>query len=178
MTEMSGTRTSVENMRKTCIKLMSRESSEYYAMIDRLEFLKEKYNAYSKEDRVNNPEAWVIEDEWRPLTISKRLKENQLCSFKEDLLFLTEGNIELWPRHLKRHHTSNANTEIIDDVPVAKEAAAGGDACFICLSNVPDAKFNECGHSGVCCECADSVIRRGMACPLCRVDVFDFTVAE
>lgn len=178
MSESSGTQVSIEELRKSCIKELSQASVEYYEMFDALDRVSAEYNAFSREERLTNPAACALFLQWKNLDYYRKLKGIRLYGIKMNLVACTGGNIDLWPRHLKRHHPSNDYSVIVDEVPVAKEAAAGEDTCFICLDNVPDAKFNECGHSGVCCKCADSVIRRGMACPLCRADVFDFTVTE
>ena len=49
------------------------------------------------------------------------------------------------------------------------------DKCFICFSNVVDAKFAPCGHSGVCGACAFKLIQTTKTCPLCRERISFFT---
>lgn len=44
--------------------------------------------------------------------------------------------------------------------------------CFICYDAYPNAVLLECGHAGVCVECASRVIaRRNARCPVCRTFV-------
>lgn len=41
--------------------------------------------------------------------------------------------------------------------------------CFICYTNRPDAVLLECGHAGLCTECASRMMDRQQAnCPICR----------
>merc|ERR1711920_503694 len=43
--------------------------------------------------------------------------------------------------------------------------------CFICYVEAPDAVLLECGHAGLCTECADHLVERRpgrAACPICR----------
>ena len=58
--------------------------------------------------------------------------------------------------------------------PEAEKAKDGEDACFVCFTNVPDAKFPQCGHSGLCGVCADKLVKSTNKCPLCRETVTSF----
>ena len=41
--------------------------------------------------------------------------------------------------------------------------------CYICFTARPDACFMECGHGGLCFDCASLIARkRPHACPFCR----------
>ena len=40
--------------------------------------------------------------------------------------------------------------------------------CYICYSNAPNAVIVECGHGGVCSECAVEIIKRKGLCMQCR----------
>mmetsp|Transcript_20946 Transcript_20946/g.66086 ORF Transcript_20946/g.66086 Transcript_20946/m.66086 type:complete len:489 (+) Transcript_20946:71-1537(+) len=43
--------------------------------------------------------------------------------------------------------------------------------CFVCFESLPDAVLLECGHAGMCVECATNLLRRqgGQgSCPICR----------
>jgi hypothetical protein len=65
--------------------------------------------------------------------------------------------------------------------PPSKEAKEGEEHCYVCFSNVPNAKFTDCGHSSICTVCADRLIRSSAnKCPLCRgtVTAFDIIVAS
>lgn len=43
--------------------------------------------------------------------------------------------------------------------------------CLVCFNNVPDTVFMNCGHSGVCYECADSLLKSSRECYLCRENI-------
>lgn len=40
--------------------------------------------------------------------------------------------------------------------------------CFICFSNDSNCVFLDCGHGGVCLDCAMDTIKRNNICALCR----------
>lgn len=40
--------------------------------------------------------------------------------------------------------------------------------CTICFAEFPDAILGECGHGGICYECAVKMMREGQLCPYCR----------
>ncbi len=40
--------------------------------------------------------------------------------------------------------------------------------CFVCVERPADAVLLECGHSGLCVECANVLWDQGRRCPLCR----------
>ena len=62
---------------------------------------------------------------------------------------------------------------------LATEAAAGEDACCVCLVNRPNAQFTLCGHAQVCCVCADTLVRdETPRCPLCRARIAGFDVMQ
>jgi hypothetical protein len=44
----------------------------------------------------------------------------------------------------------------------------GEDPCMVCLERPPDAILLECGHSGLCVECATVLWDQASPCPLCR----------
>jgi hypothetical protein len=63
--------------------------------------------------------------------------------------------------------------------PAAKTAKDGEEACFVCFTNVPDAMFPQCGHSGLCCVCADKIVKSTQnKCPLCRGPATSFVMVE
>ena len=44
-----------------------------------------------------------------------------------------------------------------------------GDTCWICCQGKRDAVLLECGHGGICYECAQKCARtRPPLCPMCR----------
>lgn len=40
--------------------------------------------------------------------------------------------------------------------------------CFICFSNDSNCVFLDCGHGGICLDCAMDTIKRNNICALCR----------
>jgi hypothetical protein len=42
------------------------------------------------------------------------------------------------------------------------------DACIVCMERPLDAVLLECGHSGLCVECATVLWDQARRCPLCR----------
>ena len=40
--------------------------------------------------------------------------------------------------------------------------------CVICFTNIPNAVFLDCGHGGVCINCAIDSMKRNNSCLLCR----------
>ncbi len=42
------------------------------------------------------------------------------------------------------------------------------NTCFVCMERPADAVLLECGHSGLCVECATVLWNQGRRCPLCR----------
>jgi hypothetical protein len=46
--------------------------------------------------------------------------------------------------------------------------ANGVDPCIVCMEHPPDAVLLECGHSGLCVECATVLWDQARRCPLCR----------
>ena len=63
--------------------------------------------------------------------------------------------------------------------PAAKTAKDSEDACFVCFTNVPDAMFPQCGHSGLCCVCADKIVKSTQKkCPLCRGAATSFVMKQ
>lgn len=43
--------------------------------------------------------------------------------------------------------------------------------CFICFSNDSNCVFLDCGHGGICLDCAMDTIKRNNICALCRETV-------
>lgn len=55
-----------------------------------------------------------------------------------------------------------------------KESQFGGDEdnlCYICFSDPPNCLFLECGHGGVCLNCAIDTMRNSNFCTLCRTEI-------
>jgi len=43
--------------------------------------------------------------------------------------------------------------------------------CFICFASPSNCVFLDCGHGGLCLECAMDTIRKNNICSLCRETV-------
>ncbi len=70
-------------------------------------------------------------------------------------------------------------TTVIPPSSNVKEAKEGEDCCYVCRSNVPNAKFTPCGHSSICTVCADRLICSSASrCPLCRAAVTDYDIVS
>ena len=69
-----------------------------------------------------------------------------------------------------------------DDIPLQyryTKANEDDDTCYVCLNNVPNAVFTNCGHAGICCPCAHKIVTGALrTCPLCRVEVTSFDQCE
>lgn len=65
--------------------------------------------------------------------------------------------------------------EILSSGPSATEALEGEDVCLVCMHNKPDSVF-ECGNSGVCCVCANVLVKTTRKCPMCRKTVGSFNI--
>ena len=69
-----------------------------------------------------------------------------------------------------------------DDIPLQYRdirANEDDDTCYVCLNNVPNAMFTDCGHAGICCPCAHKIVTGALrTCPLCRVEVTSFDQCE
>lgn len=67
----------------------------------------------------------------------------------------------------------SADSSMIED---SQHKAGGGDLsvkqeCLICFDKAPDAVFMECGHGGVCYECAVEIWKAAAECYLCRMKI-------
>ena len=186
------------------IAKMTIATDAHKELIDTLETLRDRFNAYSEDDRLNNPAAWAIQDEWK----GKRLV---LCRTKSEILYLTgrllkitANDINLWPRHLKYQHPNGLDISAYDDddvkpkLPLTETIIISSSSsphnyccCCVCLENVPNATFIGCGCSGstssrgpaatttVCCTvCAGRLIRNLLNCPQCGEMVFDYIVTD
>jgi hypothetical protein len=54
----------------------------------------------------------------------------------------------------------------------AVEAGTDEDACIICYTNRGDVCLMNCGHGGICFDCASTVVtKRSRQCPVCRGEI-------
>jgi hypothetical protein len=70
------------------------------------------------------------------------------------------GSANIGSDHTNRIHPAECRA----DSPPAEE----GNNCIICLEQSSDAVLLECGHSGLCVDCASVLWTRARRCPLCR----------
>lgn len=69
--------------------------------------------------------------------------------------------------------SSNENGEKEEEEIVKKEEITYENEdeeglCYICFANDADCVFLDCGHGGICLECAMDTIKRNNICSLCR----------
>jgi len=60
----------------------------------------------------------------------------------------------------------------------APEAPAGLGRCVVCGGSRADAAFYRCGHLCACLECASSLRRRAMPCPICQAPISDVVALQ
>lgn len=72
---------------------------------------------------------------------------------------------------------SESDPEDYDPTPWI-QAQEGEDTCYVCMDNVPDAMFPDCGNTGICCLCAHRIVTSTQTCPLCRGSVASFRVID
>jgi hypothetical protein len=164
---------------KTHIAKMTIATGAQKELIETLEMLRGRFNAYSEQDRLHNPEAWAVQDEWVQTQKTLHVAKKQIIFLTGRFLKLTGYDIELWPRHLKYQHPNGLDISAYDipaTAPEKKEHSSVGFCCCVCLENFPNATFTTCCDcTGVCCTvCADSLIRRQLNCPQCGDMVFDY----
>ena len=65
-----------------------------------------------------------------------------------------------------------------DDIPPSIQAQEGEDTCYVCMDNIPNAMFPDCGNTGICCPCANRIVTSTQTCPLCRGSVASFRAID
>lgn len=75
--------------------------------------------------------------------------------------------IKLPPKNFNNNQIKDA---IIEDESPGKKSnmEKSNTMCLVCFDKVPDAVFMECGHGGVCYECAFELFKATGECYLCR----------
>jgi hypothetical protein len=77
------------------------------AIDKKIEELKNKFNAYSPEERVKD-EAWAIRTQWVELrSQGLELDTKRYIATNVYLADVTGNDIRLWPAHLHRYHSLN-----------------------------------------------------------------------
>ncbi len=75
-----------------------------------------------------------------------------------------EGTIRYLEDEFQAYLTSSA--------PLHTETPASTALCCICMDNAPNATFKDCGHTGFCLECANSIqASKSPHCPTCRAEL-------
>lgn len=69
-------------------------------------------------------------------------------------------------KNLKGEPQEEKEGEKEDEVKYENEDEEG--LCFICFSNDSNCVFLDCGHGGICLDCAMDTIKRNNICALCR----------
>ena len=68
---------------------------------------------------------------------------------------------------------SEGDRTIVFDSPehTYKKKGESEDLCYICYTNPPNAVIQECGHGGICADCAIQTIKTKGQCMECRAEV-------
>ena len=112
-----------------------------------------------------------VDQEWM---IQQRLEWGRQAAIRYHRALLARNFGEI--RHDLAAHTTT--TEVAQPTYVATEAKEGEETCIICMENVPDSVFTDCGNKGFCCVCADKLLKTTRKCPLCRMTVTAFRVEK
>jgi hypothetical protein len=81
------------------------------------------------------------------------------------------------PRHKRRGASgsgggSASSSAVSTPVTGGKMGLCIDSLCFVCMDQVADAVLMECGHGGICYDCARHCITRGnQQCPVCRARI-------
>ena len=67
------------------------------------------------------------------------------------------------PSYLESRDTSD-NGRLQTEADVEE----GNTKCMVCWERAPDCILLECGHCGLCVQCADQLWKQTRRCPLCR----------
>jgi hypothetical protein len=76
------------------------------------------------------------------------------------------------------HAYKNSDFDGTDDLPPSIQAKEGEDTCYVCMDNIPDAMFPDCGHTWICGPCANQIVTSTQTCPLCRRRVASFRAID
>ena len=94
------------------------------------------------------------------------LNANQVQLFDLPEIFFTyqPSNRETRPIAM----TADATSSHFMRISVDRTSADEPSNCMVCLEQAPNAILLECGHSGLCIECANVLWAQARRCPLCR----------
>lgn len=82
----------------------------------------------------------------------------------------TVSNGQIWDAKIC---LSEGDRTIVFDSPehTYKQKGESEDLCYICYANAPNAVIQECGHGGICADCAIQTIKTKGQCMECRAEV-------
>eukprot|EP01017_Pseudomicrothorax_dubius_P036309 TRINITY_DN518_c0_g1_i5.p1 TRINITY_DN518_c0_g1~~TRINITY_DN518_c0_g1_i5.p1 ORF type:complete len:631 (-),score=122.51 TRINITY_DN518_c0_g1_i5:99-1991(-) len=98
--------------------------------------------------------------------------------------FVQDRNTALDPEQLRKI-LINSNSQANPVIPQpahnsARQSSADKSvsSCLICFDGVPDAVFLDCGHGGICYECAKELWLKTGECYLCRKNIIQILQIE
>ena len=86
-------------------------------------------------------------------------------------LHKSKASVELSAPHLKPQFSFNDldNIKMLDLSPLKRsKSEEEDDTCYVCCTNTANAIMMNCGHAGVCYECAEMLIKKEKGCTECR----------
>ncbi|GMH60419.1 hypothetical protein TL16_g03045 [Triparma laevis f. inornata] len=102
-----------------------------------------------------------------PTKICPNCKETQYC-FKEHQTAHWKWRKKICVAPQKKISASAPPAPPVPLKDSFEEEDDDEDKCIICLDSVVNAKLRPCGHSAICRECTDELMKRAEPCPLCR----------
>jgi len=78
------------------------------------------------------------------------------------------------PHYNSKLYYSFDDMDILDMITKrpARKNNENDNLCYICVSKAPNAIVMDCGHGGMCYECAIESWRKGNKCVMCRQEVY------
>ena len=73
---------------------------------------------------------------------------------------LNQISTKIFPQESRTLQSESQNTET--------DVEEGNTKCMVCWERAPDCILLECGHCGLCVQCADQLWKQTRRCPLCR----------
>ena len=82
----------------------------------------------------------------------------------------TDGDAETATSNASNHRANRLHP--VDESRAAAADPSEDETCIICYSNRGDICLMNCGHGGICFECASTLAtKRGRLCPVCRGEI-------
>lgn len=88
---------------------------------------------------------------------ARRLRRPIMQIASQSIFFLRHSST-VFKRTKYSHELSECSSHEYDD----------SKPCYVCMSNPSNGILMECGHGGLCYECAIELARKSQPCPLCR----------